>query len=82
MRRSNARSPRGEVEFEVRTVAVLVCVLELVERVIFLVEELAVATEEVVVDTNSGCAVRQVVRLGHQHPLVWAGPAAGTVRSR
>ena len=85
MRAFERGPPCGEVQFEVRTVAVLVRVLELVERVVFVVEELAVAAEEVVVDTGpdrtSRRAVRQVVRLGHQHPLAWAGLHTGTVRS-
>ena len=52
MRRSNADRQAARSSLEVRTVAVLVRVLELVERVIFGVEELAVAAEEVVVDTH------------------------------
>src|SRR4029079_1102912 len=70
--------PCGQVQCEVRAVAVLVRVLELVEGVVFVVEELALPAEEMVVDraadNDSRCAFRLVVRFEHQHPLAWAGP--------
>src|SRR5690348_6269394 len=54
--------------------------LELVERIVLGVEELAVTAEEVVVDTpvdrnSSACPV---VRLGHDTSYARAGPGPGT----
>ena len=86
MRRSNADRHAARSSLEVRAVAVFVRVLELVERVVFRVEELAVAAEEVVVDSaadgDSRRPVRLVVRLGHLHPLALGRPYTGAVRSR
>src|SRR5689334_23514662 len=58
--------PGGQIELEVRSVAVLVCVLELVERAILGIEQLSVAPEELLAKTvGLGHATPSLVR--HHH---------------
>ena len=70
------RPPRGEVDLEVARSPSSYACSSSSNACVFGVEELAVPAEEVVVDTPTirTSAARQVVRLGHEHPLARCRP--------